>query len=66
MKGKGLKLFWILSLVALVVVTVALEAAKANSIILPDQAVRLLGLLDMASVAILVLTSFKMFLKGRK
>ena len=66
MKGKGLKLFWILSLVALVVVTVALEAAKANSIILPDQAVRLLGLLDIASVAILVLTSFKMFLKGRK
>lgn len=66
MKGKTLQVFWTLSLVALIAVTVALEAAKANSITLPDQAVRLLGILNIASLTILIFTSLKMFLKNRR
>lgn len=66
MNGKGLKIFRILSIVALITVTVALEAARANSITLPDQAIRLLGILDIAAITILILTSIKMFLDNRK
>jgi len=66
MKGKGLQIFWGLSIVALITVTIALEASRTNGITLPDQAVRLLGLLDIVSITILIFTSFLMFLKNRK
>jgi len=66
MKGKGLQIFWGLSIVALITVTIALEASRTNGITLPDQAVRLLGLLDIVSITILIFTSLKMFLKNRK
>ena len=66
MNGKGLKIFRILSIVAIITVTVALEAARANSITLPDQAVRLLGILDIAAISILILSSVKMFFDNRK
>lgn len=66
MQGKGLHIFRLLSLIALLAVTVTLEAARANSIVLPDQAVRLLGLLDIASVAILIFTSLKLFFRSRE
>ena len=66
MNGKGLKIFRILSIVAIITVTVALEAARANSITLPDQAIRLLGILDIAAISILILSSVKMFFDNRK
>ena len=66
MNGKGLKIFRILSIIAIITVTVALEAARANSITLPDQAVRLLGILDIAAITILILSSVKMFFDNRK
>lgn len=66
MNGKGLKIFRILSIIAIITVTVALEAARANSITLPDQAIRLLGILDIAAITILILSSVKMFFDNRK